>query len=101
VFCNVVPPNRILFSGGVSKSMAPRRKPNAGRGGKGGLDSLTEFLRLEMEGEERINLAMTSVGLTPEAPTSVCKKKHFSKQYIEGRNTYSCWIAVYLADARG
>jgi hypothetical protein len=35
---------------------------------------------LEVEGEGRINLAMTSLGLTPEASTLVCKKKHFLKQ---------------------
>jgi hypothetical protein len=40
-----------------------------------------EFLRLKVECEERINLAMTNLGLTTDAPTSVCKKKHFSKQY--------------------
>jgi hypothetical protein len=43
------------------------------------LASLMEFLRLEVEGEERINLTMTSLGLTQEASTSIGKKKHFSK----------------------
>jgi hypothetical protein len=51
-----------------------------GREAKGRLASSMEFLRLEMEGEERINLATTSLGLTPEAPAPIGKKKHSSKQ---------------------
>jgi len=42
-----------------------------------------EFLRLEVEGEERINLTMISLGLTREASTSTGKEKHFSKLYAK------------------
>lgn len=34
-----------------------------------------------MKGEERINLSRTGLRITPNAPTSVCKKKRLSKQY--------------------
>ena len=37
------------------------------------LASLMDFLRLEVEGGERINLTMTSLGLTQEASTSTGK----------------------------
>ena len=47
------------------------------------LASLMDFLRLEVGGEERLNLAMTSLGLTQEASTSTGKKKHFSKLYVK------------------
>jgi hypothetical protein len=52
------------------------RRMNTSHGGeaKERLVSLMEFLRLEVEGEERINLAMTSLGLTQEASTSTGKK---------------------------
>jgi hypothetical protein len=38
-----------------------------------------EFLRMEVEGEERINLATTSLGLKQKASSSTDKKKHFFK----------------------
>ena len=61
------------------------RRMNTSQGGeaKERLDSLMEFLRLEVEGEERINLAMTSLGLTQEASTTTGKKKHSSKPYAK------------------
>jgi len=61
------------------------RRMNTSQGGeaKERLASLMEFLRLEVEGVERIKLAMTSLGLTQEASTSAGKKKHFSKLYAK------------------
>ena len=61
------------------------RRMNTSQGGKAKerLANLMEFLRLEVEGEERINLAMTKLGLTQEASTSTGKKKHSSKPYAK------------------
>jgi hypothetical protein len=68
---------------GVLKSLAPANEHIAGGEAKERLASLMEFLRIEVEGEERINLAMTSLGLTQKASALTGKKKHFPKLFAK------------------
>jgi hypothetical protein len=78
---NVVFPGTVLFSGRVSKAWHRRVYTILEGQASERSNSLMEFLRLEVGGEETITFAMTSLGLTPEALTSVYTNKHPSKQY--------------------
>jgi hypothetical protein len=59
-----------MSPGGASKNLASANEYITRRGGKGAIGQINGILRMEVEGEDKINLALTSPGLKQEASTS-------------------------------